>query len=68
MSIEELEEQVEKLLSEIETLEEKCDTLPICEEDDGCEKCESYKKIEELSAQVGELEDKVEELLGGEED
>jgi predicted RNase H-like nuclease (RuvC/YqgF family) len=68
MSIEELEDQVENLLQEIETLEDKCDTLPICEEDDGCERCESYKKIEELSAKVEEIEDKIEKLMGEEED
>jgi hypothetical protein len=68
MSLDELEDQVDNLLQEIENLEEKCDTLPLCEEDDGCERCESYKKIEELSAKVEEIEDKIEKLMGEEED
>ncbi|MFW9864781.1 MAG: hypothetical protein ACFFEN_01655 [Candidatus Thorarchaeota archaeon] len=68
MSIDKLEEQKEELLDQIEALEEKCDTLPICEEDDGCERCEAYAKIEELSAKVEELEDKIEELMGEDED
>ncbi|MFX1280269.1 MAG: hypothetical protein ACFFA3_12705 [Promethearchaeota archaeon] len=63
MSIDDLEDQVDKLLEEIDALEEKCDTLPICEEDDGCERCESYKKIEALSAKVEELEEKIEKLM-----
>ena len=69
MSIEELEEQKEGLLTQIEGLEEKCDTLEICQEDKGCDKCESYQKIEDLSAKVGEIENKIEELMGdGEEE
>jgi len=68
MSLDDLENQVDDLLQEIEELEEKCDTLPICEEDDGCERCESYKKIEELSAKVEEIEDKIEKLMEEEED
>ncbi|MFX1479461.1 MAG: hypothetical protein ACFFCI_15110 [Promethearchaeota archaeon] len=68
MSIDKLEEQKEELLDQIEALEEKCDTLPICEEDDGCERCQTYAKIEELSAKVEELEDKIEELMGEDED
>ncbi|MHA2391513.1 MAG: hypothetical protein ACXAEX_06060 [Promethearchaeota archaeon] len=68
MSIDKLEEQKEELLEQIESLEEKCDTLPICEEDDGCERCESYQKIEDLSAKVEEIENKIEELMGDEED
>lgn len=63
MSIEQLEEERDKVLDEIEQLEEKCDTLELCEEDDGCEKCESYKKIEDLSAKVEEIEDKIESLM-----
>jgi BMFP domain-containing protein YqiC len=68
MSIDKLEEQKEDLLDQIEALEDKCDTLPICEEDDGCERCETYAKIEELSAKVEELEDKIEELMGEDDD
>jgi len=63
MSIDKLEEERDSILDEIEQLEEKCDTLELCEEDDGCEKCESYKKIEDLSAKVEEIEDKIESLM-----
>ncbi|MHA2006066.1 MAG: hypothetical protein ACXABO_01030 [Promethearchaeota archaeon] len=68
MSIQKLEEQKEELLEQIEGLEEKCDTLPICEEDDGCDSCEAYQKIENLSDKVEEIENKIEELMGDEED
>ncbi|MFX1343876.1 MAG: hypothetical protein ACFFBC_00845 [Promethearchaeota archaeon] len=68
MSIEKLEEQKEELLDKIEALEEKCDTLPICEEDDGCERCKTYAEIEKLSAKVEEIEDKIDELMGEDED
>ncbi len=68
MSIEELEDQVEKLLEERDQLEEICDTLPKCEENDACETCETYRKIAEIDEKVEELEDKIEELLGDEEE
>lgn len=63
MSIEEFEDQVEKLLEERDQQEEICDTLPKCEEDDACETCEAYRKIAEIDEKVEELEDKIEELL-----
>ena len=56
MSIDKLEEQKEELLGKIETLEK------------GCEKCETYTEIESLSAKVEEVENKIEELLGEDED
>ncbi|MFX1496467.1 MAG: hypothetical protein ACFFBH_02965 [Promethearchaeota archaeon] len=68
MSIEELEDQVEKLLEERDKLEEICDTLPQCEKDDGCETCETYKKISDLDDKIEELEDKIEELMGEDEE
>lgn len=68
MSIETLEEQKEEILDKIEALEEKCDTLPICEEDDGCDKCKNYAEIESLSAKVEEIENKIEELMGEDEE
>jgi predicted transcriptional regulator len=63
LSIEELEDQVEKILEERDKLEEICDTLPQCEEDDGCKTCETYKKIAELDGKVEELEEKIESLM-----
>ena len=63
MSIDKLEEERDSILDEIEQLEEKCDTLELCEEDDGCEKCESYKKIEDLSTKVEEIENRIESLM-----
>ncbi|MFX0074818.1 MAG: hypothetical protein ACFE96_05215 [Candidatus Hermodarchaeota archaeon] len=68
MSIEELEEQVEKLKDQMDELEEKCDTLPQCQEDDGCETCETYKKIDALNDKIEALEDKIEALMGEDED
>ena len=68
MSIEELEEQRDKLLDQRDKLEEKCDTLPQCEKDDGCETCQVYEKISEIDDKVEEIEDKIEALMGGEEE
>jgi len=68
MSIEELEDQVEKLLEERDQLEEICDTLPECEQDDGCETCATYKKIADLDDKVEEIEAKIEDLMGEEEE
>ena len=64
MSIDELQEQVEKLKDEMDVLEEVCDTLPLCKEDDGCDTCETYKKIDKLNLKIGELEEKIESLMG----
>jgi len=68
MSIDELEEEVEKLKTEIDELEEVCDTLPQCSEDDACETCETYKKIDALNDKIEELEDKIESLMSDGED
>ncbi len=68
MSITELEEQKDKILDQIEALEEKCDTLEKCHEDGACEKCEAYLKIEGLSTKVEELETKIEELMSEDEE
>ena len=68
MSIEELQDQVDKLLEERDELEDICDTLPQCEEDDGCDTCETYKKIAEIDDKVEALEDKIEALMGSEEE
>ena len=35
MSVDELEAEKDKILEEIDGLEESCDSLPLCEEDDG---------------------------------
>ena len=68
VSIENLREQKDELLDKMEALEEKCDTLEICKEDDACKRCETYAEIESLSENVEELENKIEELLRPEED
>ena len=67
MSIDKLNEQVEKLQDEREALEEKCDTLDLCQEDDGCSKCDVYKKIDEIDGKIEELEEKIEDLVGEDE-
>jgi chromosome segregation ATPase len=63
MSIDELQEEVNKLLEERDKLEEKCDTLDLCQEDDGCSRCDIYTKIEEVDAKTAELEEKIESLM-----
>ena len=68
MSIEELEEQVENLLNQRDKLEETCDTLPQCAEDDGCDTCKTYNKIAEIDDKIEALEDKIESLLGADEE
>lgn len=68
MSIDDLQEQVEKFKSEMDTLEEVCDTLPQCKEDDACETCETYKKIDALNVKIAELEEKIESLLSEDDD
>ena len=68
MSIDDLQEQVEKFKNEMDTLEEVCDTLPECKEDDACDKCENYKKIEALNVKIEELEEKIESLMSEDED
>jgi prefoldin subunit 5 len=67
MSVEKLEEEVEKLQDEMEELEENCDSLDICKEDDGCSKCDAYKKMEANNLKIEELENKIEELTAAEE-
>ncbi len=68
MSIDDLQEQVEKLKNEMDGLEEVCDTEDRCKEDDACEKCETYKKIDDLNDKIGELEEKIESLMSEDED
>ena len=68
MSSDDLQEQVEKLKDEMDALEEVCDTLPECKEDDACEKCETYKKIDGLNDKIEILENKIESLMSKDED
>jgi len=68
LSIDDLQEQVEKFKGEMDTLEKVCDTLPECKEDDACEKCETYKKIDALNVKIEELEEKIESLLSEDDD
>ena len=68
MSITELEEQKDNILDQIEALEEKCDTLETCKDEGACDKCEAYKKIEDLSTKVEDLENKIEELTSADEE
>ncbi len=68
MSIKEIQEQVDKLLEELDDLQEVCDTLEICSQDDGCATCKTNEKIKALEQKIEELENKVEELTGEEEE
>ncbi|MFO7795837.1 MAG: hypothetical protein ACQERB_12740 [Promethearchaeati archaeon] len=63
MSIEKLEKQVEDLMEKRDELEENCDTLPQCQEDNGCASCEIYEQIEKIDQQIEELEDTIESLI-----
>ena len=65
---EKLQEEVDKLQDDMEALEEKCDTLDLCQEDDGCSKCEQYSKMEQINAKIAELEEKIEDLMGAEDE
>ncbi|MFX1395907.1 MAG: hypothetical protein ACFFAS_02565 [Promethearchaeota archaeon] len=64
MSIDKLQEEVNNLQDEREQLEEKCDTLDLCKEDDGCSKCEVFEKIEAIDDKIEDLEDKIQDLIG----
>jgi prefoldin subunit 5 len=68
LSIEELQDEVDKLLEEMDEVQEVCDTLPQCDEDDGCATCETNEKIEALEEKIEALEDKIEKLMGEEEE
>jgi len=68
MSVDKIQDQIDSLLDERDKLEEVCDTLPQCEEDDGCETCDTYKKIEEIDQKIEDLEAKIEELLDEDEE
>lgn len=60
LSIEKLEKQVEDLMSQRDDLEENCDTLPQCQDPNGCASCDIYEKIEN---QIEELEAQIETLM-----
>jgi predicted RNase H-like nuclease (RuvC/YqgF family) len=68
MSMTKLEEEIDKLQNEREELEGKCDTLDLCKEDDGCSKCDVYKKIEAVDNKIEVLEEKIEDLVSADEE
>ena len=63
MSMEKLEEQRDNMLEDLEGIQEVCDTLPACQEDDGCKTCKTNAKVEELEQQIESIEVKIEELI-----
>jgi len=63
MSIDKLEEQRDKMLEELEGIQEVCDTLEICAKDDGCKTCKTNAQVKELEQKIEEVEDKIEELI-----
>ena len=63
MSMEKLEEQKEKMLEELEGVQEVCDTLPECKAEDGCKTCKTNAQVKELEQKIEEIEDKIEELI-----
>jgi len=68
MSIEKLEEQKEKMLGELEEIQEVCDTLPECELDDGCKTCKTHSKVQELEQKIEEIEENIEKLTQADEE
>lgn len=68
VSVNKLQEEVEGLQDEREKLEENCDSLPLCEEDSGCAKCDNYKKMAVFDEKIEALEEEIETILGAEEE
>lgn len=68
MSISDLEKQLDQIMEKRDKLEEKCDTLPQCQEDDGCETCKIFRQISELDEKIESIENKIEELMAAEEE
>ncbi|MBN1216664.1 MAG: hypothetical protein JXA99_14645 [Candidatus Lokiarchaeota archaeon] len=68
MSVEKLEKQIDDLMDKRDKLEEKCDTLPECEKDDGCETCKVFAEIEKLDEEIEKLEEKLDELIGSDDE
>lgn len=62
MSIDKLEEQKDKMLGDLEGIQEVCDTLPACQEDNGCKTCKTNAKVEELEVEIEKIEEKIEAL------
>ncbi|TXT65852.1 MAG: hypothetical protein BAJALOKI1v1_360016 [Promethearchaeota archaeon] len=67
MSVEKLEKQIEKLMDERDALEENCDSLPQCQDENGCDSCEIFEKIEKIDQQIEDLEEQIELQLEEEE-
>lgn len=63
-----MQEEVDKLLEQLDGLQEVCDTLPECSAEDGCATCKTNEKIKEIEQKIEVLEAKVEELMGEEEE
>ncbi len=63
MSIDKLEEQKDKMLGDLEGIQEVCDTLPACQEDNGCKTCKTNAKVEELEVEIEKIEEKIEALI-----
>lgn len=63
MSMDQLEEQKEKMLEELEGIQEVCDTLPECQAEDGCKTCKTNAQVKELEQKIEEVENKIEELI-----
>ena len=68
MSLDKLQEQVDQLQDDREALEEKCDTLDLCKEDDGCSKCDVFKKIDAIDEKIEKLEEQIEDLSDSDEE
>ena len=56
-----MQEEVDKLLEQLDGLQEVCDTLPECSAEDGCATCKTNEKIKEIEQKIEVLEAKEEE-------
>ncbi|TXT65066.1 MAG: hypothetical protein BAJALOKI3v1_140057 [Promethearchaeota archaeon] len=67
VSIEKLEKQVEDLMEQRDELEENCDTLPQCKDENGCSSCDIYTKIEKIDNKIEEIEEQIEKIMSEDE-
>lgn len=59
MTEQELEKLLEEKMERLDKLEENCDTMDMCSDDDGCDRCENLKEMEKLQDEIEGIEDKL---------
>jgi len=50
------EKEMDKLMAKHDKISERCDTLPECEDQQGCPTCETKKQLDDLDGQIENLE------------